>query len=339
MTDDTITDAEFDSLDKHLDTLFAPVRPGASMESRLVYALRNVPARPPLNRARKAFVWATAATVGLGTIGAGVSMIEGMNNLPMPGALNSQSIGMLSPDIFPEREARANSEIRQLTTERPLRDTQPLWSDMPSQSGISKSDSGAGVPPPVSFALDYSGTPKLYDIPQMDGVKLRQNSYGSAGTPDGGPGKDTKPRQSVSEGMDKKQSGQSSSNSETFNELVTKPTISGITSTTGNPAGHAANEFGSYYWNAQTLGIQPPNSASENGNTGKGFTSNSTASLRNIKNTTATGRMYGYYVPNDAGSNKTTVTLDDNQGKGTSGVTGATRFGGGGRGGGGGLGE
>src|SRR5262245_13084075 len=91
MTADTL-DPDVESLDRALDSLFAPVRPGASLESRLVYGLRNERPRPKLNRTRKAFVWATAATVGLGTIGGALSLLDHFEGLPLPGSIQGKAI-------------------------------------------------------------------------------------------------------------------------------------------------------------------------------------------------------------------------------------------------------
>jgi hypothetical protein len=106
MTADPL-DPEFDTLDRHLDGLFAPVRPGASLESRLVYALRNERPRPKLNRTRKAFVWATAATVGLGAVGGVLSLLDNLKELPLPGYFGSEATALRT-----HREAQSDDRLR-----------------------------------------------------------------------------------------------------------------------------------------------------------------------------------------------------------------------------------
>ena len=78
--------ADARALDRGLDALFAPVRPGPAVDVRVVRKLRQEwTRRTVLAGWHKKLAAGVAASVGLGLTGAGASLLAGGDGLPMPG--------------------------------------------------------------------------------------------------------------------------------------------------------------------------------------------------------------------------------------------------------------
>lgn len=237
MADEFLPDAAVNALDRHLDSLFAPVRPGASMESRLVYALRNVRPTPKYNRARKTFIWATAATVGLGTIGAGLSMLD-LDELPMPGIVSAKDNRMA-------QSAALHGEIDAIKGKQTY--------------GLASAGS------PAVDRLNAESYRNGRDYKLIEDQLRRLNSQQDArvmatvtGSVDG-----VVKQLGEGEGVRTWANDFEAKNNERFSGLVTAPGAPPAGAVNGTSA--PANPFSAFYWNPMTLGISPPKGDKDGG--------------------------------------------------------------------------
>ena len=102
------------AIDRRMESLFASAKPGPALEDRAIRALRA----PKAERASKSMrpgwkrklAWCTAASVGLGLTGAGMSFLAGNGKLPFPGAE-----GLAPSDsivrVFASAEPLSKSEV------------------------------------------------------------------------------------------------------------------------------------------------------------------------------------------------------------------------------------
>ncbi|HEY2785891.1 MAG TPA: BON domain-containing protein [Fimbriiglobus sp.] len=119
--------------------------------------------------------------------------------------------------------------------------------------------------------------------------------------------------------------GTTNANTETFNELVTIPTIAGITANSrGGSAVNSANAFGSYYWNPQTLGM--PGTTNTTGSSGFGAALYGSTTGGGARGGTTGGGATGARSTTSANAASFGSTIS---GTGNTGLTGATGFGGG----------